>query len=65
MVAWAKVTLAFAVDPQARRAGEEQDPFIMVLIIGFVCWHGLTGRDVRSIRTPLRESSSVTISSGA
>jgi hypothetical protein len=23
MVAWTKVTLAFAVDPQTRRAGEE------------------------------------------
>jgi hypothetical protein len=45
MVAWTKVTLALAVDPQARRAGEEQDPFIMVLIIGFICWRGLTSRD--------------------
>ena len=45
MVAWTKVTLAFAVDPQTRRAGEEQDPFIMVLIIRFICWRGLTGRD--------------------
>ena len=45
MVAGTKVTLALAVDPQARRAGEEQDPFIMVLIIRFICRRGLTGRD--------------------
>jgi hypothetical protein len=45
MVAWTKVTLALAVDPQTRRAGEEQDPFIVVLIIWFICWRGLTGRD--------------------
>ena len=45
MVAWTKVTLALAVDPQPRRASEEQDPFIMVLIVWFVCRRGLTGRD--------------------
>ena len=43
MVAWTKVTLALAVDPQTRRAGEEQDPFIVVLIIWFIRWRGLTG----------------------
>src|SRR4051812_37275518 len=45
MVAWTKITLTFAVDPQPRRAGEEQDPFIMILIVWFICWRGLTGRD--------------------
>src|SRR6478735_4499080 len=45
MVARTKVTLALAVDPQPRRAGEEQDPFIMVLIIWFVRRRGLAGRN--------------------
>src|SRR6476620_7847011 len=43
MVAWTKVALALTVDPQTRRAGEEQDPFIMVLIVWFVCRRGLAG----------------------
>jgi hypothetical protein len=45
MVAWTKVTLALALDPQTRRAGEKQDPLVMVLIIRFICRRGLTGRD--------------------
>ena len=45
MVTRTKITLSFAFDPQTRRAGEKQDPFIMILIIWFICWRGLPSGD--------------------
>src|SRR5262245_9475546 len=45
MVARAKIALAFAFDPQTGRAGEEQNPFVVVLIIRLVLRRRLTGRD--------------------
>jgi len=36
MVTRAKIALAFALDPETRRAGKEQDPFVVFLIIRLV-----------------------------
>src|SRR5262245_11296428 len=36
MVTRTKIALAFAFDPETRRAGEEQDPFVVLLIIRLV-----------------------------
>src|SRR5262245_16925610 len=45
MVTRTKIALAFALDPETRRAGKEQDPFVVLLIIRLVRWCGLAGRD--------------------
>src|SRR5262245_21151885 len=45
MVTRTKIALAFAFDPKTRGAGEEQDPFVVFLIIRLVRRCRLTGRD--------------------
>jgi len=45
MVARTKLALPFTLDVEARRAGEEQDPFVMPLPMRFIRRSGLTGRD--------------------
>jgi hypothetical protein len=45
MVAGAKITLTFALDPQTGGAGKEQDPFVMFLTIWLVYRRELTSRD--------------------
>ena len=44
MVAGTKIALIFALDAQAGSAGKQQDPFVMVLTIGFIRRRALTGR---------------------
>src|SRR5262249_41324107 len=45
MVAGTKIALAFALDAQTCRAGQQQDPFVMLLTKGFVRRRALAGRD--------------------
>ena len=45
MVARTKLALPFTLDVEARRAGKEEDPFIMSLTIGFIRRSGLASRD--------------------
>src|SRR5262245_16410872 len=45
MVARTKIALAFALDPETRRAGKEQHPFVVLLIIRLVRRCRLAGRD--------------------
>jgi hypothetical protein len=40
-----KIALAFSLDPKTGRAGDEQGPLVVFLIVRFVHWRGLTGRD--------------------
>jgi hypothetical protein len=40
-----KITLTFALNAETRRAGEEQDPFVMSLTMWFIHRRGLTSRD--------------------
>jgi hypothetical protein len=45
VVARTKITLTFALNAETRRAGEEQDPFVMSLTMWFIHRRGLTSRD--------------------
>jgi hypothetical protein len=40
-----KIALALSLDPETGRAGDEQGPLVVFLIVGFVRWRGLAGRD--------------------
>ena len=44
-VARTKIALALSLDPETGRAGDEQGPLVIFLIVGFVRWRGLAGRD--------------------
>jgi len=43
VVAGAKLALAFTLDAQTRRAGEQEDPLVMSLTMRFTRRRGLTG----------------------
>ena len=45
IVTGTKIALAFSLDPKTGRAGDEQDPLVVFLIVGFVRRRGLAGRD--------------------
>jgi len=40
-----KLALAFSLDPQTGRTGDEQDPLVVILNVGFVHRRRLAGRD--------------------
>jgi hypothetical protein len=40
-----KLTFSFSLDPQTGRTGDQQDPLVVFLIIGFVHWRELASRD--------------------
>ena len=44
VIAGAKLALVLAFNAQTRRAGEQQNPLVMSLTMGFIRRRGLTGR---------------------
>ena len=59
VVASTEFALALAVDPQPCRAAEQQNPLVMVLVIGRIHGRCLAVDTIRSIRAPFRDRSSV------